>query len=92
MLEDVSGIDRTSTDWIVLKALGDSGRLKILNFDRISKKTGLERNQVRSACRRLRTASLASYATGGSVGGGYQGAGYMITTQGEEVLSLDQPN
>lgn len=92
MSEDASVIDRKSTEWIVLKALGDSGSLTILNFDQISKKTSLERSQVRSACRRLRTANLASYETGGSVGGGYHGAGYMITTQGEKALGLDQPS
>lgn len=88
MSETVSGIDRRSTEWIVLKALGDSGSLKILNFDQISKKTGLERSQVRFACRRLRTVGLATYETGGSVGGGYHGAGDMITAQGEKALGL----
>jgi predicted transcriptional regulator len=89
MSENVPGIDKKSPEWIVLKALGDSGPLKILNFEHISERTGLERSQVRSACRRLRTASLASYETGGSVGGGYKGAGYMITTQGEKALGFD---
>ncbi len=88
MSQGILGLDRKSTEWIVLRALGDSGSLKILNFDQISKKTGLERSEVKSACQSLRTASLASYEKGGSVGGGYRGAGYMITTQGENALGL----
>lgn len=91
MSDTTCGIDRRSIDWDILKALGNSGALKILNFDQISMKTGLERSQVKFACRRLRTAGLASYETGGSVGGGYQGAGYMITTQGQKAIGPYQP-
>ena len=85
-MPDASRIDGKSTAWIVLKSLRDSGSLTILNFTQISEKTGLDRNQVKSACHRLRAARLASYETGGSVGGGYNGAGYMITAEGERSL------
>ena len=86
MSKDVSRIDRQSNEWIVLTSLRDSGTLTILNFTQISEKTGLDRNQVKSACHRLRAARLASYETGGSVGGGYNGAGYIITAVGERSL------
>ena len=86
MSKDVSRIDRKSNEWLVLTSLSDSGTLTILNFTQISEKTGLNRNQVKSACHRLKAAKLASYETGGSVGGGYNGAGYMITAEGEQSL------
>ena len=76
-----------SPEVLVLKALAESGSNKILNFAQLSQKTGLDRKQVRSACHRLKAISLASYVTGGSVGGGYNGAGYMITTEGKKALS-----
>lgn len=81
-------INDSSPEGLVLKALMDSGASKILDFAQISKKTGLNRVQVRSACHRLKAAELASYEKGGSVGGGYNGAGYMITSKGEKTLCL----
>ncbi len=82
----MASVKMNSPEGMVLAALKESGSNKILNFAQISKKTGLARDQVRSTCHRLRAASLATYETGGSVGGGYNGAGYMITTNGEKAL------
>jgi hypothetical protein len=81
-------IERGSSEGLVLRALKEAGSRKILNFAQISEKTGLDRIQVRSACHRLRAENLASYETGGSVGGGYNGAGYMITAKGEKAVRL----
>jgi predicted transcriptional regulator len=86
MLSGKPGISQGSNESAVLAALGASGSWAILSFNKISEKTGLDRGQVRAACRSLKSAGLASYETGGSVGGGYNGAGYMITALGKEAI------
>ena len=70
----------------ILVAFEGSRPSAILSFDQLSKKTGLDRSQVRNACQSLRSAGMTSYQTGGAVGGGYNGAGYMITASGKEVV------
>lgn len=79
-------INQSQNERAVLAALGASGSWVILNFKQISEKTGFDLDRVGAACRSLKSAGLASYETGGLVGGGYIRAGYMITASGKEII------
>lgn len=85
-------IDRTSVEWAVLSALGELRSTQIVSFRRLSEATGLPQPVVRSACRWLREAGLATFETGAADGGGFMGSGYMISREGALILGLESPD
>ncbi|CUI01112.1 hypothetical protein [Leisingera aquaemixtae] len=60
---------------------------KILNFKQISSYSELPRERVKRACHELRRIGYAEYFTGGSVGGGFKGSGYMVMPEGSKYVT-----
>jgi RIO-like serine/threonine protein kinase len=73
----------------IIKAMSDTDAdYAYLAFDQISRRTGIERRQVRLDVRRMARKGLAVFASGLSNDDGeFRGAGYALTPAGRKALS-----
>ena len=91
-MEKERALQLTAGDRRVLTVLGSKPKL-VLSFAMIAEEAGMDRDEVRSACHRLRKMGFAMYCRGGDLrnsfapgGRGYNGSGYAITVRGNQAL------